>query len=383
MHSHLLYSTGGTRFIFEVASRLSHAYEVTVVVENISPEWEQKFREKEITVKELGGLTSTSQIYWLFFPIILLVNYIKIRRYTENKDVKLLSFLFPMNVLAAILKKPHVHYCFEPFAFFYDTSLRSSFSKLNQLLLSILSTLLSPLDHWAVNSADRLLAINPSVGRYIQEIYKRVPDAYSYLGVDTNHFRPIPTKNGNSFLTIFHSTDYTPLKGTSFLIKALALLKQKESSKLRVYVSESLENSAIKSQYLKILNDHKQKNIVRFLSHVPYKDLPKLYSESDVYFFLGDPTSSGATAASLSVLEAQACGIPVVRSIGNDDEVIPGKTGILVDPRDAKALAKLLSELIATPTIVRSMRKNTRKHITDKYTWEKVSKRIENEIALL
>jgi glycosyltransferase involved in cell wall biosynthesis len=64
-----------------------------------------------------------------------------------------------------------------------------------------------------------------------------------------------------------------------------------------------------------------------------------------------------AEAAGLVNLEAQACGLPVVASrIGGIPEyVLDGKTGLLFEPGDAAALARLVRRLIDDPDERRAM----------------------------
>ena len=77
------------------------------------------------------------------------------------------------------------------------------------------------------------------------------------------------------------------------------------------------------------------------------------------------------------VLEALACGIPVVvTDIGGPAELIEdGSNGFMIPPNDAKALADLLRDLSIAPERVRSLRANARQsardgtieHMTDAY----------------
>jgi phosphatidylinositol alpha-1,6-mannosyltransferase len=157
-------------------------------------------------------------------------------------------------------------------------------------------------------------------------------------------------------------------------LQALPLLPRQDSYHL--YISESLENETKKSEYISFLDTNGISQNVTFLGHLAYKDLPAVYRSCDIYCFTGSPDSTGATAASLSVLEAQASGLAVVRSIGNSDEVLPGKTGLIVDPRDKKALAIALHSLIDDKNLLNQLKGNGPKHIMSNYTWEKVCQKI-------
>jgi len=382
LHSHFLFSTGGTRFVFEVVSYLKKQYEITIVVERTSDEWRKKYKKLGINIVEISPLSSNNLLYWLFFPYFLLQNFLKLKKIISRKDI-IVSSMFPMNFLSIPLSRKTINYCFEPFAFFYDKDLQKSFPLFSKILLQLLSFFFSPFDKWGTLHSQKLLAINPSVGKLIEKTYKRKPDAYTYLGVDTDFFSPKiapinPKKNKPVIL--FHSTDYSPLKGTDYLIKALRFLKNYD---FYLLISETLANITQKKHLEKLINKYKLSKKIRFLGHLPYKKLPKYYTYADIYCFTGNPEAMGASAASLSVLEASASELSVIRSIGNKDEVIAGKTGLLVDPRDSRELAIALKKLIKNKTLRRNMGKNGRQHILKNYTWPKVAKTVSEEIEKL
>lgn len=82
---------------------------------------------------------------------------------------------------------------------------------------------------------------------------------------------------------------------------------------------------------------------VVFGGAVPGDHLPAVL-RSGAIFICTSPSESAAVAA----LEAMACGVPVVaRALGSvTDVVVDGVTGRLVDPRNRKALAKAVENLV-------------------------------------
>lgn len=76
----------------------------------------------------------------------------------------------------------------------------------------------------------------------------------------------------------------------------------------------------------------------------------------------------------LSLLEAQAAGIPVVgfRSGGQTEAVDDGVTGTLVPPRDARALAEAISHLIYHPRVRHRMSAAAREWIRDRFGIEQM-----------
>jgi len=90
-------------------------------------------------------------------------------------------------------------------------------------------------------------------------------------------------------------------------------------------------------------------NAVRFLGPMPEADLPALYSGATLFVFPSLYEGFG-----LPVLEAMACGTSVVAS---DASSLPevGEAGIMVEPRDVRALAEAILPLLADPEHRRAM----------------------------
>ncbi|MCI4371531.1 MAG: glycosyltransferase, partial [Thermoplasmata archaeon] len=86
---------------------------------------------------------------------------------------------------------------------------------------------------------------------------------------------------------------------------------------------------------------------VRFLGFVEDKDVADLLAGSDLVVC---PSISLAESTPIVLLEALACGTPIVGTrLGGSEETLPndGVRGLLVPPRDAKALAAAIRTLIA------------------------------------
>jgi len=75
----------------------------------------------------------------------------------------------------------------------------------------------------------------------------------------------------------------------------------------------------------------------------------------------------------LACQEALACGTPVIGfSVGGiPDMVIDGKTGILVPPKDSRALARAIEQYFKDPAAGRLMSVQARRYAEAKYSYER------------
>lgn len=92
---------------------------------------------------------------------------------------------------------------------------------------------------------------------------------------------------------------------------------------------------------------------MRFLGSLPRERLPAIYAAADLLL----ATSFASETFGIGLVEAQACGLPVVASrFGGFPEVVDeGRTGLLVPPRDPAALAAAVRTLLDDPDRRRAM----------------------------
>ncbi len=383
LHTHFLSNTGGTRFVFEVAVRLKKHFNIEIFVEKASTSWIKKFNDNGIKVNTLLPLTSTNVTYWLALSLWLSISLKKLHSKTQGSDVVITS-MFPMNYLANKLNKPHIQVCFEPFAFFHDPQYVNSFSIAKQVFIRLLSCFYKKLDIKATQKAITVTTPNQGVADMVEEIYKKTISNFTYIGVDTNLFKPNPDeKLAQKFAhqkIIMHSTDYTAIKGTDLLIKILPEIAKKITH-FKVIITESTSDHSAKAKLIKLAKSLNVDQYLYFTGPLPYIDLPKYYSQADVYAFTGNPVCQASSSASLSVLESLACQTPVVRSIGTRDEVIDSKSGFVVDPRQKKKFAQKVVFLLNHPKLANRMGQWGRIYIQNNYTWDHVTNNLISQIT--
>ena len=107
---------------------------------------------------------------------------------------------------------------------------------------------------------------------------------------------------------------------------------------------------------------------VHFTGYVEEEDLPALYNGADLFMFPSLYEGFG-----LPVLEAMACGTPVVTSNSSSLPEVAGDAALLVDPYDVDAIAGAMQRVLAKPDLAGEMREKGLANAAQ-YTWERTAR---------
>ena len=113
---------------------------------------------------------------------------------------------------------------------------------------------------------------------------------------------------------------------------------------------------------------------VRFAGDISDEQLPSYYRAADVVVL---PSVDRTEAFGLVLLEAMACGRPVVASRlpGVRTLVDEGRTGYLVDPGNAKDLAEKIERCAAETTVLGA---NARRMVEERFNWDVIGGQLLN-----
>ena len=128
-------------------------------------------------------------------------------------------------------------------------------------------------------------------------------------------------------------------KGLDYLVKSYKYLDKKTGI---VIIGNGPKEKEIKE----LVYDLNFSNDILFLNHVPYPDLPSYYSAADVFVL---PSTDRGEAFGLVVIEAMACGIPVITTelgTGTSYHNIDGVTGRVIPPKNEEEIAKAIKEIL-------------------------------------
>lgn len=179
--------------------------------------------------------------------------------------------------------------------------------------------------------------------------------------VDTDFFSPSPVYKETPILKLLAVGRLTWQKGYKYLLEALARLRLEKYQFSLQIVGDGDEKVGLEAQ-AKLLG---LEGLVDFAGHLDRKSLRNALRMADVFV-----QASISDALPNSVLEASACGLPVISTTagGIPEAVVNRFSGILVTPGNAKELEDALRELILNRRLGRELGKNGRKLMQTRFS---------------
>ncbi|HVL06199.1 MAG TPA: glycosyltransferase family 4 protein, partial [Acidimicrobiales bacterium] len=228
--------------------------------------------------------------------------------------------------------------------------------------------------------ADRLVDRFLTVSRYSAEVLEAPEErtAVIYGGADTGRLSPGPAGTPRS--GVLFVGRLTPHKGVDRLLRALP-----PKAELTVVGTAGHDLRPPESGYAGWLRQlaGEDGRHVRFLGAVRDTDLLELYRSTAVMVLPSvEQTCYGkqiriSELLGLSLLEAMACGAPVIASaLGGLREVVRhGETGFLVAPGDVDDLRRRIEQVLADPVQARRMGDDAHQLVAERFTWDACARR--------
>jgi glycosyltransferase involved in cell wall biosynthesis len=198
--------------------------------------------------------------------------------------------------------------------------------------------------------ADHLIAVSEYTRDCVVERLgiRREEITVVYHGVDHERFRPLTTtaadreryglQQGRPFLVYVGSED--PRKNLGTLLRALAAIRRELPDVELIKVGRA-HFERERQGLLELATTLGIRGAIHFLEDVPEDDLPLLYNLADLYV-----TPSLYEGFGFPILEAMACGTPIVCAEAGSVPEIVGSAAVQVSPCDVETLASTVVALL-------------------------------------
>ncbi len=276
------------------------------------------------------------------------------------------------------LKTPRIYYCHEPPRRFLQAVCREDAGPLTayQRLRSwwhrparaVLDSVIARRDRRNVSAADAVLTNSRFTAGVVERYYGRAADVCR-LGVDADRFHPNNT-HGDYLLSV---GALEPHKGFDFLVRSVAKLP--ERSRPELVIVGNYANPGVARNLERLAAEREVRLSLRV--GLDEDELVRAYQKARAFAYAPHEEPFG-----LAVLEAMACGLPVVAVAegGVVESVRPGVTG-LATARQEEEFADALSRVLSDPDLARSMGREGRRLAETEWTWEAAGQRLEVALA--
>lgn len=220
-------------------------------------------------------------------------------------------------------------------------------------------------------SLDHILTVSEASKTDIHREYGVAPQRMHVVGngIDTDTFRPLNQIQRDPQQLITTLSSDTPLKGFRFLLEALQILKQ-QGRPLRLLVIGTTGDRTDTRERIQKLGVAEQ---LTFTGRIEAAEIARHYARASVAIVPSLYEGFGYPAG-----EAMACQVPVVSTrAGALPEVVGEheKTGILVEPGSASALASGIRQLLDNPDLAARIAKAGRDRVLGQFTWRAAAER--------
>ncbi|UCG50847.1 MAG: glycosyltransferase [Candidatus Latescibacterota bacterium] len=217
-----------------------------------------------------------------------------------------------------------------------------------------------------------------------KETYKRLYDFESpHLvtippGVDVRRFRPTPTEFSSGIQTpeefVFALSRIDSNKGLDYLIKAFAKVRKKSTAVLMIgggSKNPKAHEVDVKRSLTELVDTLDLGDWVTFTGYVPDEDLDTYYREARLFVLPSKYEPFGMT-----VLEAMACGTPVVATgYGGLRHVLTnGTDSLLVDPSDPEELSSAILDVLTNESLAARLSDAGLKLIEERFSWQSIAR---------
>lgn len=266
--------------------------------------------------------------------------------------------------------KPVVVTCHDLINIVYPDNLQGS------VRMPFVSDLLGRYSIESMAYADAIVAVSAETAKNIGKVLNIEPDRVTVIPNAVDRlFHPLPVEESQDFrhqlkvptdtFCLLNVGGNHPRKNLIGILKALKLIKQRGLSVQLWKISDDFTDEDKCFIQANALGDS-----IEYLGCLDKHTLVKAYNAADVLVAPSFHEGFGIT-----LLEAMACGTPVITSNVSAMPEVVDDAGILVDPHDSQAIAHAVNLLHDEPIYYQELRAKGLQRVKS-FTWEKVAQQM-------
>ncbi|HEY6045943.1 MAG TPA: glycosyltransferase family 4 protein [Pyrinomonadaceae bacterium] len=219
----------------------------------------------------------------------------------------------------------------------------------------------------------RVIAVSQAVADnlHVQNIFDEAQISIIRHGIDLSRF-PARSKSAstgaNRPLRVGMLGEISPVKGQEDFVRAAAIIApQTNHVKFVIAGRDNSADGTYRRAIEALVHELALVDRVDLVDQVD--DVPQFLSELDVFV-----SGARSEAFGLAIVEAMACGVPVVATMtaGAREIIEDNQTGRLVPLHDAAEMARVIGELLGDPGQRESLAANARREVNENFSLERM-----------
>lgn len=197
--------------------------------------------------------------------------------------------------------------------------------------------------------------------------YRGPLEVIPQFGVDPELFRPMPVER-SPLPTIGFVGRLVPEKGADLLLHALARMRTRA-------VAQIVGSGSERSRLELLATSLGVRDRVTFRGSVAPALMPQTLNMFDVLVVPSRTRRNWKEQFGRVIIEAMACGVPVVGSDSGEIPQVIGDAGLVFPEDDAQALARMLDALLENPARRQDLGRRGRQRVLELFTQARVAER--------
>ncbi|MDP2872405.1 MAG: glycosyltransferase family 1 protein [Bacillota bacterium] len=231
---------------------------------------------------------------------------------------------------------------------------------------------------WAMHRSDRIIAVSRSTAVDLREVLgiaaekiavvHEAPEEQYLAEISEDGVRKVTSKYGLTPGYILHVGGFNPRKNLALLLDAAArLLQDRSAAQALPQVVLSGAPGRDSSRLAQMISDCRLQGRVVMPGLVPVSDMPGLYGAAGLVC-----CPSLSEGFSLPLVEAMACGVPLVVSDIPAHREVAGDAALFFDPCDPAMMASKLALALSEPERRRALAASGRVRVRG-YSWRRAA----------
>lgn len=229
------------------------------------------------------------------------------------------------------------------------------------------SYIFSKLALFLAKKVDLVIPVSKNIKEEL--LRKKIPEEKIKVipsGIDLDFFKPGPPRKAKMIKNVLYVGRFSQVKCLPYLISAIKDLKN-----IKLYLVGGKKEDDDFNNIKKTIERFNLKNRVYLIPPQDQKKLLEYYHSADLFVL-----PSASEGFSKVLLEAMACGLPVIASkVGGIPELIKHKvSGMLIPPKNTQAITRAVKRLSNNPDLREKMIENGLK-IVQNFNWKTIAQR--------